>query len=123
MMIVIPHRSSIINDRALRDSARNQTSRGSRTHHDEVHVALVAESAHKLRVLWVLAVLGQAAEAGGPPVERLGAPGYFVRGGREISPCQIHERALRRMYHSQETAQAGVTYKFMSIGRGKSRIE
>ena len=46
-------------------------------HHDEVHVALVAERADKLRVLGVLAVFGQAAQAGGPTVERLGAPEIF----------------------------------------------
>ena len=44
------------------------------THHDEVHVALVAQSAHELRVLRVLAVLGQAAEASRATVEGLGAP-------------------------------------------------
>lgn len=43
-------------------------------HHDEVHAALVAESADKLSVLRVVAVLGQAAEAGGSAVEHLGAP-------------------------------------------------
>lgn len=43
-------------------------------HHDEVDVALVTERADKLRVLGVLAVLGQAAKAGGSAVERLGAP-------------------------------------------------
>ncbi len=45
-------------------------------HHDEVDVALVTERADKLRVLGVLAVLGQAAKAGRPAVKRLGAPAY-----------------------------------------------
>lgn len=44
------------------------------SHHDEVHAALVAESADELSVLRVVAVLGQAAEAGGSAVERLSAP-------------------------------------------------
>lgn len=47
------------------------------THHDEVHVALVAEGAHKLRVLGVLAVLGEAAQPGGSAVQHLGAPAAF----------------------------------------------
>lgn len=46
----------------------------SKTHHDEVHVALVAERSDELRVLRVLAVLRQAAKACRPAVEGLGAP-------------------------------------------------
>lgn len=64
---------------------------GPLTHHDEVHVALVAERADKLRVLGVLAVLGQAAQTGRATVERLGAPASSfmgVEGGQAIRSRQ-----------------------------------
>lgn len=55
-------------------SASYKSASASKTHHDEVHVALVAERSDELGVLRVFAVLGQAAKAGRPAVEGLGAP-------------------------------------------------
>ena len=43
-------------------------------HHDKVDAALLAERAHELGVLRIVAVLGEAAELGRVLVEGLGAP-------------------------------------------------
>ncbi|DAZ94904.1 TPA: hypothetical protein N0F65_003074 [Lagenidium giganteum] len=43
-----------------------------RWHEDEVHAVLLAQGAHELAVAWLVAVLGQAAEAGTTRVEGLG---------------------------------------------------
>lgn len=46
-------------------------------HHDQVNISFVAERTDKLRVLGVVAVLGQAAQTGGPAVKCLGAPDVY----------------------------------------------
>lgn len=80
------------------------------SHHDEVDVALVAESADKLGVLRVLAVLRQAAKAGRSAVEDLGAPvTIFRRRNKHFERQRVTRMEDTHQYGMQDIRTCGTS--------------
>ena len=73
--------------------------------HEQVHAALLAEGAHKLGVLRVVAVRRQAAELSGLLVERLGAPEATLKDGAQ------HREPLARNPRPRKLQEGGAQRK------------